>query len=289
MFPLGVLRSRAREFVLDRQRRIPNAYTGLSAVEDHVRLMEPCGAIITSPYDIAVVEQLRAEATAGSSQVEKTPTDVFVLAWGEPADRRVTKIGGLPYWPNNRSWPLDDRGRELQFFAQFCFADSEFIRDGLPGDILLIFGDSEEKSAESLQCHWVSSGGSTPIDSSEAPQMKDAFLPLYGVLHRTYDYLAEQPAFSRYRGAEQLSRIEGTKIGGFPRWIQQEEQAPGPFICALGSVCPKSEVPYPYVNSQEPIGLKEANDWGLLKWGDAGSIYFFLRDDGQVDWAYQCY
>jgi hypothetical protein len=289
MFPLTVLRSQARDFVLDRQKRVPDCYPNQEAVERHVRLMEPRGEIITSPCHMAVVEQLRAEALFGVDSVEKTPTDAFVFAWGEPADRRLTKIGGLPYWPKERNWPPDHQGRPLHFIAQFCFGDSDFIRQELPGDLLLVFGNSEHCSAESLVCHWVQSSASAPIDSADVPQTENPLLPLYGVLHRTYDCVAEQSAFCRFRSSEKLSRIEGTKIGGLPRWIQNEPKSHPRFLCALGSIGPVSNSPYPYVNFERPVGFREVHDRRLLKWGDAGSVYFFLRDDGQVDWIDQCY
>src|SRR5262249_17436874 len=94
---------------------------------------------IVGPYAIAVLEQIRAERLMRTPALERTPTDVFVFAKGEPPRRELTKVGGLPYWPARRAWPRDDEGNPLAFLAQFCFADSRDITGELPGDVLLIF------------------------------------------------------------------------------------------------------------------------------------------------------
>jgi hypothetical protein len=40
----------------------------------------------------------------------------------------------------------------------------------------------------------------------------------------------------------------------------------------------------------QPIQLwSEEHDDNLLQWGDAGSLYLFLDDAGQVHWVEQCY
>src|ERR1700677_1597171 len=90
LFPLLKLRRRAREFVLDRQKRTPNAYADAAAMEKHIRLMEPHGEIINGSYHIAVVEQLRDEAFNGSESA-RVSTDVFIFARGEPLNPRCTK------------------------------------------------------------------------------------------------------------------------------------------------------------------------------------------------------
>lgn len=291
MFPLNDLRRKAREFVLDLQRRHPSQYANAEALEQHVRLMEPSGEIITGPMEIAVVEQLRAEAFGGprDDDLEKSPTDVFVWASGDPADRLCTKIGGLPFWPRSENWPVDEHDRPLEFVAQLNFSDSRFLFDNLPGDLLLIFAGQDYQGAQSLQCRWVRSRSSVPIDPTDVPKSNHPLLPVYGVLHRTYDYPQSQTAFSRYKRSYLLSRIEGTKIGGFPRWIQGEEELPGGFLCALGSVNPRSESPYPFVNVEKPLSFEKAHNKAFLKWGDVGSIYFFLDEDGQVRCVEQCY
>jgi hypothetical protein len=79
---------------------------------------KPEACIISGSYDIAVLEQLRAEAYAADADTERAPTDVFVWYRGEPQDRAVTKIGGLPYVLSGKKWPLAPLGVPLTFVAQ---------------------------------------------------------------------------------------------------------------------------------------------------------------------------
>src|SRR5262245_32788489 len=123
LFPLEKLRKEAKEFVEALRTEEPDRYESASDVEAHIKLMSPNGEIITSPRHLAVVEQLRTECL-GSKYLPEVPTDVFVFARGEPANRSVTKIGGLPFWPKERSWPTGKSGQPMSFVAQFCFADS---------------------------------------------------------------------------------------------------------------------------------------------------------------------
>ncbi len=132
---------------------------------------EACG--ITGPYDIAVLEQLRDEAFATRPDLEREPTDVFVWSLGEPEQRAVTKISGLPYREAGKPWPHSRSGTPMNFVAQFCFADSRDIIPKLPGDLLLIFvegkewspgeydflwGDLDERDSEVI-FEWVTLGG----------------------------------------------------------------------------------------------------------------------------------
>lgn len=111
--------------MLDRRKRIPGEYADQAQVDRHIALMSPGGERITSPHDIAVVEQLRAKAFAGGrcDPGRAIPTDVFVFSLGEPARREVTKVGGLPYRPAADPWPTHPSGRSMTFIGQLCFAD----------------------------------------------------------------------------------------------------------------------------------------------------------------------
>jgi hypothetical protein len=251
--------------------------------------MEPSGEMITSPYHMAVVEQLRHEVADETAESERVPTDVFVFAKGEPTDRRSTKIGGIPFWPKKLNWPRDNTNKPLRFVAQFSFADSRFLFDDLPGDLLAIFGESGGRSPRSLEFNWIQSGDGPPVGPKEIPHVEGVFLPLYGVLHRTYDYVDDQPAYSRYHRSYLLSQVEGTKIGGNPRWIQGDEELPGRYLCTLGSILPESGRPFPYVNQKNPIGFSEQHDRRLLMWGDVGNVHLFLQQNGEIRSAEQCY
>ena len=105
MFPLSPLREQAREFVMHRSRTEYGAYVSQAAIERDIARMEPGGTQVTSPRDIAIIEQLREEALAGRPKPGGLATDVFVFGLGEPDRREVTKVGGLPYWPVGQAWP----------------------------------------------------------------------------------------------------------------------------------------------------------------------------------------
>ena len=66
------------------------------------------GHAISSPYDLHVVEAVRARH--GLGKANGVPTDVFVWGQGEPKDRTVTKVGGLPCWGAETPWPERNGG-----------------------------------------------------------------------------------------------------------------------------------------------------------------------------------
>jgi hypothetical protein len=132
----------------------------LARLRDEVRgkpaSMQPTACIISGPYDIAVLEQLREEAFAFLPDIERVPTDIFVWNRGEPERRAVTRIGGLPYREAGKPWPIARSGTPMNFVAQFCFADSRDITPDLPGDILLFFAESKkwDKGVEDYDFLW---------------------------------------------------------------------------------------------------------------------------------------
>jgi hypothetical protein len=75
---------------------------------------EPEPEFIAGPRDIAILEQLRSEVFQDGISYERLTTDVFVWSRGEPARREETKIGGLPYRPSTKLWPLDVSGKPNQ-------------------------------------------------------------------------------------------------------------------------------------------------------------------------------
>lgn len=288
MFPLEQLRAEARQFVIDRQRQTPENYPDPAAVEDHIALMSPRCDAITSPYDIAVREQLCEVALSPHISAAPVPVDVFIFARGEPENRALTKIGGLPYWPADRPWPRASDGEPMTFVGQFCLADSKDITGELPGDVLVIFGDERELFWEgnweddpsALQFHWMQLGETNLVRAEQTLKRERTeweILPCYGDIYRTLDY----PEL----GNEFI--IEGTKIGGVPLWIQHEQPVGKTFLCALGSVQPVVQRPFPYVNVPDRIEGWTAES--PLMWGDAGSVFVFLDDDRQAHWVMQCY
>src|SRR5690606_20327664 len=95
---------------------------------------------ITSPYHLYAVESLRTKFNLRTCR--KVETDVFVFGRGEPARRDCTKVGGVPYWPSSRSWPVDSNGTQYHFLAQINFSDSLDLVGPVPADMLLILAEA---------------------------------------------------------------------------------------------------------------------------------------------------
>lgn len=301
MFPLQTLREEARDFVLSRKAADPSRYSDQSAVDKHIALMSPDAGAITSPHDIAVVEQLRDEARAEGrfNEAHSAPVDVFVFSKGESAKREVTKIGGLPYWPRKKKWPHTGNwpfsGRPLSFIGQICFADSMDICGKLPGDILLVFGDVEDALSDeenALAFFWQNLGLTDLIAPGDVPDATRQLTPCYGSIHRTLDYdgsLDEDGFVKVSRDDYRLAVIEGTKIGGLPHWVQYSEDLNGRYVATIGSIQPTSERPFPWLNVSEPImSFADAHDENMLMWGDMGSLYLSIDNKNGMHWLAQC-
>lgn len=293
LYPLADLREQARRFVMQRKAEKPAEYPDQKSVQEHIDMMGPQAESITSPYDLAVTELLRDEAISGtvsSSLGKTTPVDVFVFSKGEPKNRAITKIGGLPYWPKARSWPKGEEGKPKTFVAQFCFADSADIAGKLPGDVLLVFGDAQKDvpygASKNLRFFWEKLGQTNLVGRGDIPKTGGRLTPVYGSICRTVDY--DPTAFEKAGVDESLAIVDGTKIGGIPMWIQEPEDLPGRFLCALGSIQPEPERPYPWLNQAKAI-TSQSYDEGLLMWGDMGTLYLFIDDKGRIHCTWQCY
>lgn len=263
--------------------------------------MQPNATLITSPYDIAVLEQLHAETFATNPDLEREPTDVFAWFRGEPTQRAVTKISGLPYREAGKPWPVSKSGTPLNFVAQFCFADSRDIVPKLPGDVLLIFiqsgewapgeygfsiGSYPERDGE-IVFEWVTLGDFPLVTRREIPKTGLEITLCYGSIHRTWDYPALDEQTYR-RVIQYLCPVtQATKIGGACPWIQGAEDIPGTFLCALNSIHPKISEPYPFLNVSEPMSYDEWRDSHMLMIGDVGLMYFFINSYGDLRWAEQ--
>lgn len=291
VFPIEALRAAARDFVLERRARLPNEYPSDAAVEQHIRLLEPCAGKITGPQDLVVLETLRWEAFAGTDPGPALPTAVFVWAEGEPTRRETTRIGGLPYLPLDYSWPLDGQGRPLPFIGQLCFADCPDLAGPLPGDVLLMFGHAEAVligEPDALACHWVPAGEPESRLVTSLPEGVSSLRPVYGVLHRTVDLLDSPPDSAGTRRSA-LDSVLGTKIGGVPYWIQGDPGVVGRFIASLGSILPDSPGPYPLLNHPGEFDFDQIHDDRWLMWGDVGLLNLFIDEHDTIHWSVQCY
>src|SRR5262249_39609366 len=112
------------------------------------------GSSISGPFDLFSAEELRDRFHLRIGT--PVPSDVFVFCKGEPTKPDITKVGGIPYWIDDRKWPKDRQGRSLGFLAQFNFLDSTDLVGPLPGDVLLLFVSVDEKSyPDKIHFEWL--------------------------------------------------------------------------------------------------------------------------------------
>lgn len=271
-FPLEKLRDEARAFVVRRRQELPNEYRSEAAFESHVKLMMPKWRAVFCPKDLATCLQLRWERWPDDAAPnDSLPADVFVWAQGEPKNRALTKIGGLPYWPKDREWPND--GDPMIFVAQFNFADSTDIVSSLPGKLLSVFVKDEEfYGPEYFHFEWVNEA-SQLIEETPASGWWSS-RPVFGQRYRTWD----SPEFGIY---------QATKVGGLPYVIQDEISLPGTHLATLHSLSFSSDESHPFVNREAPLSRDE-NRW-YFGIGDVGSLYIYIDDEGNVRAEDACY
>lgn len=262
------------------------------------------GEIVTSPCHICNNEHLRREAHDQFDWGPAVPVDVFIMAEGEPPDRHVTKIGGLPYRPAQMPWPTAESGTPMSFLAQIDFTDSRDLTGELPGDVLLIFTPDGNDCIETLHLEWQPLGLKEPISPEQVPEQAWRSTPCFGHACRTVSYpeAQEKPEISvnKYplcRGLEiwssfHLLQYQATQIGSAPFFIQpDDDQLPGRMLCAISSVQPSSHEPYPWVNRSEPRMAKDEwrYDDGYFMLGDVGCIYISIDETGQLHYGWSCY
>ena len=263
------------------------------------------GMLVASPSQICNNEQLRQAAHDQYDWGPAVPVDVFILADGEPQDRNVTKVGGLPYRPANLAWPSEADGSPLTFLAQFDFTDSFDIVGETPGEVLLVFTpDSDEDGPiDSLHFEWHPLGLTDLIRAGTVPRPNWRFKPCYGYRYRTVSYPKakrkselETNMYPMCQGLEiwsdyHLLQFQAMQIGRAPFFIQQgDDQLPRKMLCTINSICIAADTPFPWINHPRPLPL---NDWRAfheyLTMGDTGCIYISIDEAANLYSGVSCY
>ncbi len=230
------------------------------------------------------------------------PCDVFVWGVGEPPDRRLTRVGGVPWLPRRTPWPVIG-DVVTTFLCQFDFRDSRDLRGqrvsgALPGDLLLVFvaDDSAALSGDdqAMRFVWVSAEETDIVTAAEVPKPSCPFnfVTAWGVRYRTADIPSkweeayEIPEDAAGGRCWSLPVLWGSKIGGVPYNSQENQtEQPPDYLCQLVSI-QASNTRWPWVDREAPLqdfgsdGIHE--DKNCLMIGDMGEVTFFLRDDGSV-------
>jgi hypothetical protein len=258
-------------------------------------------AAIDGPQGIAVIEQIRAGFDV-KTLGPPSPTDLFIWALGEPANRAATKIGGVPYRPAAQPWPKRKDGSPMPLLAQICFADSLDIahtpggllsKPGpLPGDVLLIFApgdylvDWDDDDQDSIAFEWQPLGLTDLVRLEDVPPSK--LTPAYAQIHRTADFNRppdNHPIYNLY-SPKALALLSGTKIGGIPSWSQDNRNLAGAHLCTIGSLNPHGEH-YPLLNIPKNPEGEDYVDSNLLMLADVGQLYLFIDKRGKIHWTVQ--
>lgn len=179
---------------------------------------------------------------------------LFMLGRGEwHGDRRRTRIGGLPYWPEKLEWPLDRTNRPMDFVAQLDFREVVWP-ETLPGNILTIHcccdGPNDwigEGQSNELCLTWHQDDPSASLISADSSYANiESPGPYYGEPAIVTDYKLPIHVWDRISEDPHLMpedfTTSGFKIGGFSpiNEYNAEEVLEGifepVFLCSLASI-----------------------------------------------------
>ena len=262
---------------------------------------------LVAASDLLGWENMRAKC--GITASDAVPCDIFVWGIAEPPDRRLTRVGGVPWLPKTTPWPTFGN-KVATFLCQFDFRDSKDLHgqlagESLPGDLLLVFVAGEHSALagdeEEMQFVWVSADEIevyTQDDVPEATQSFD-FVTAWGARYRSedipsqWDKAHEIPCDAGSGRPWCLPVLWATKIGGVPYDSQQIHYAPPPnYLCQLVSI-QASSTTWPWVDQEQPLppgfgadGMH--GDKQQLMIGDIGELTLFMRDDGTVTASSAC-
>lgn len=178
----------------------------------------------------------------------------FVFGGGEDdGDRATTRLGGLPFWPAARPWPMTQEDSPKQFIGQFDFRNIVWP-EPLPGDVLTVHFDYEcegegrfngpaDGGAATLVWH-DSKRTSNLIERDDLPPPNEWYTepgPFYARPVLVTDYK------SKWSERAPVLTIHGMKIGGHSplyrtNWQESLSSLENPvFLCSIGYVLPDTE------------------------------------------------
>lgn len=256
---------------------------------------------IGSPSDLLGWITMREKF--GIEAPDAVPCDIFVWGIGEPPDRRLTRVGGVPWLPKSTPWPTFG-DTPATFLCQFDFRDSKDLHgqlasQSLPGDLLLVFVAGEYSALtcdeKELRFVWVSADEKEVYTRDDMPAGTPSFkfVTAWGARFRSKDIpsqwekayqVSKSPSSGR---AWSLPVLWATKIGGVPYHSQRNQHAPpSGYLCQLVSI-QASETSWPWIDQEQPLasgfgdnGIQSDNHCLMI--GDLGEFTLFMRDDGTV-------
>ncbi len=264
------------------------------------------GVFTGSPIALVGIEYYRHLARAKRLKLgPSVPVDQFIFGRGEPPERHLTKVHGLPYRPKDLAWPTDEFGKPLTFLAQYSFVDSHDHIGPLPGDVLLIFiKDMYTHGCILFEFEWQKLGIDDLVMSTPPPALE--FPTCYAVRNRSCDFTDESIATNAFKtlvdptlytvghprfhkkALRALSCYHGMKIGGVPFWNEPSEipdgiQGAGKFLCAFNGVNVMDDYPYPFTNEPGKLSFYDSlNENNNLIFYDGLILNFYIDEKSTV-------
>lgn len=259
---------------------------------------------VISPMDIVQRERLLKQILPDLDIGNPVQVDSLIFAYGEPEERHVTKIGGLPYWSKEKPWPIDSNGVKMEFMAQINFCNSLDIIPKIPSTLLSVFISGDGDSINEYKFEWQTVNPATElIDQSYLPEIEYPLVvsPVFGVNCRVYESDNAKPLNTIIHDDwKDITHIRGSKIGGKPRYFYEDStsEMPGEYLCSLHSLRHPTNIPWTFINIEEPLTPEMIGGVGLhggfgchdsIMFGDQGTLFIFVEPDGTCHAELQCW
>ncbi len=264
-------------------------------------LRKPGGRIITTPESLIQDIQVREAVDKVHPLKESSKSDVFV--WGKPGPSQpfLTRIGGVPYRPQDSTWPSRD-GTPCTFLFQLYFGDSrDLLQRPVPGDVMVVFATDEEfwSHDDGLVIEWHDVDPAIHLpDPALVPAPRFPMPELIGHRCRIPEYAGSEGVFDGegHDDTYLLAAVQATKIGTDTHWIQHRKLKDGETLFAtFSSISINEKSPWPLVDVQDfpyAKGYKGyhgyQNELGLSM-ADVGCVYFIQDAKGGIRWVFQSY
>lgn len=260
--------------------------------------------VVVSPMDLSQRERHIHEIVKSVRLPQSRECDALIFGYGEPECRTVTKVGGLPYWPSWRPWPVSENDSPLEFLAQINFSGSESLVPPIPSKLLSLFIQESGFDFPTVYPIWQDIElTECLIDEEDLPLIADPIVnsPAFAVACRITEYgkstLSKNIPYSSYW--EYIATIRGSKIGGYPRYFSDASPLTnGVFLASLHSLRHPVEQPWPFVNVEDALTPEQLGGIGCgggrgchdtVMFGDQGTLYLFLEEDGTLRVKMQCW
>lgn len=260
---------------------------------------------ISGPASACAIHYLRKILVDCVDWGQAVPTDIFVWAKGEGANRVATKLGGLPYRSKNKEWPKSKHGVDLPFICQFNFDNSRDLVD-VPKAILLVFGFVHGDVLTDACFEWMDAGLPESELVSKIPTVLWMPEAMEGYIYRTDNFpnatLMDDLDCAKKFGFEidsihRVFAIVASSIGCNPYVECFCEERGEQLICSLTSmdagVC---GVSFPWINVEAPEDEEDLFDrrlaWYKLRSGypfppfnfsDLGCLFVTLTKSGDAN------